>query len=448
MSVISIYSCTTIENLVGTLDLFPNKNPSPTQLQGTTISIKNYEENYIDISKYRTGVPEKIAKELVLKYPSKNIKSDQELLKIVTELIQSSSDDIFIQVKSIHDWVALSIAYDVASFLKGELPDQSVFSVLERGNAVCEGYANVFEKMCILAKIKVQKVSGYARGYGSDSSVIENPNESNHAWNIVNIKNYWYSIDTTWDSGYLNNGKFIKNYSTAYFLLKSEFMIYTHYPQYSYLQLMEKPVSSSQFVLLPFLDGLFFDVIKKGYLTLEKTLYIDSLASIVFEVDSRFKYSVSLFDSKSNKEYFNVFSDLSGSNLTIFFAPPIGSYTVRLYSNPTGSFTQIAEFNLKSKNEIAILTPTIFGDYISSNSRLISPIMKTLKQGNEVEIKIKVPKASKVIIVINGIIKELEKNEDDIYSTIITIPSTKKIEIFALIGISKSLVGLISIPVQ
>ena len=112
ISVISITSCTTIENFIGSLELFSTK--SSIQVQGTSISIKNIEENYMDISKYRTGVPEKIAKELVLKYPSKNIKSDQELQKIVTELIQSSSDDIFIQVKSIHDWVALSIARNLS----------------------------------------------------------------------------------------------------------------------------------------------------------------------------------------------------------------------------------------------------------------------------------------------------------------------------------------------
>jgi hypothetical protein len=211
---------------------------------------------------------------------------------------------------------------------------------------------------------------------------------------------------------------------------------------------MQKPVSSSQFVLLPFLDGLFFDVVKNGYQSLEKTLIIESLSSISFEVDSRFKYSVSLFDSKSNKEYFNSFADLSGSNLIVYFAPPIGIYTARIFSNPTGIFTQIAEFNLKSKNEKGILAPTVFEDYFKSNSRLISPLMKTLNQGDEVEINIQIPKASKAIIVINGNMTEMKRNEIDIYSTIIKIPNTKKIEIFASIGMSKSLVGLVSLPVQ
>lgn len=52
----------------------------------------------------------------------------------------------------------------------------------------------------------------------------------NHAWNYVQIGNYWYAIDTTWDDPISSNGRVSESSKYRYFLKGSNDMVKDHVP--------------------------------------------------------------------------------------------------------------------------------------------------------------------------------------------------------------------------
>lgn len=62
---------------------------------------------------------------------------------------------------------------------------RSVYAALKNREVVCEGYARLFDHMCKLSGLETIYVTGMAGG-------------DNHAWNMIQISNNWYHVDTTW----------------------------------------------------------------------------------------------------------------------------------------------------------------------------------------------------------------------------------------------------------
>ena len=60
-----------------------------------------------------------------------------------------------------------------------------VYAALKNREVVCEGYARLFDHMCKLSGLETIYVTGMAGG-------------DNHAWNMIQISNNWYHVDTTW----------------------------------------------------------------------------------------------------------------------------------------------------------------------------------------------------------------------------------------------------------
>lgn len=52
----------------------------------------------------------------------------------------------------------------------------------------------------------------------------------NHAWNYVQIDNYWYAIDATWDDPISTSGFVSQSAKERYFLKGSSDMIKDHMP--------------------------------------------------------------------------------------------------------------------------------------------------------------------------------------------------------------------------
>ena len=71
---------------------------------------------------------------------------------LVHALVDGVTDD-FQKVKTLHDWIAANIAYDVESFLSGARVDAAWEATLLRRKSVCQGYAALLEKMCQVANV-------------------------------------------------------------------------------------------------------------------------------------------------------------------------------------------------------------------------------------------------------------------------------------------------------
>ncbi len=131
-----------------------------------------------------------IAQGLMVTYNNTREEADalrSELNGKIDEIISASITPDMTELQKalkLHDYIVLNTVYDT----KGELPDRdngsSAYDILVCGNGVCEGYAQAYNML--LAKVDI-------------SSIMVTSYKMNHAWNLVNIDDEWYHVDTTWD---------------------------------------------------------------------------------------------------------------------------------------------------------------------------------------------------------------------------------------------------------
>lgn len=151
------------------------------------------------------------------------------LTRLVNYLTEWTNDD-FLKVKSIHDWICENIEYDVPAYEKGEIKLSEPLITLVSKKAVCGGYSMLFLKMTQLAGFESFLIKGFTKGkskYAIGSQKIF----TRHAWNGIKINDAFYLVDTTWDAGFVNTKKYFKRYSTSFFLSDPEIFIKTHYPE-------------------------------------------------------------------------------------------------------------------------------------------------------------------------------------------------------------------------
>ncbi len=426
-------------------------NERPTATSQTSLQIPriiNDPANAIDVSKYRTNIVQPISNTLSRSKPASAITNIRELTALV-DALKAVSEDPFLQVKAIHDWVALTIQYDAASFFSGNLPDQSWQAVLRSGKGVCEGYANVLDQMLRISGFPTSKVSGYARGVGSNSLAPEDPRKSNHAWNMVKIQNYWYLLDSTWDSGYMDGKVAQRAYSTAYFLIKPEWIIYTHFPSRVDWQLLAKPVTPAEFTNMPDLSGKFFDYVSDGYQTLGLKMALREPAQINLQVKTNFKFKAVLYDAAGREANYGFVQQQDGT-LKIYMAPPPGTWLLRLFAAPINNnrYESIAELVIDSSNTSQVSIPVLFADYQTHKARLISPFFKALKAGSSEEFLIYIENIAKAFLQVNGRHLEMEPRGGNIYALQVAVPASGTIDVFIQKNSNSNMQsGLLRIPI-
>ena len=100
------------------------------------------------------------------------------------------------KLEAIHDYIVNHVDY----VNDGTNTCHSAYGAIVNRQAVCQGYASLFYRMCREAGIPVRYITGEAG--------------EAHAWNIVKMGDYWYNVDTTWDDpigGSPNQGYFLKS---------------------------------------------------------------------------------------------------------------------------------------------------------------------------------------------------------------------------------------------
>ena len=80
---------------------------------------------------------------------------------------------------AIHDWITANVRYDHT------LQRRSAYDALYHESTVCSGYASLFWHLCNAVGIPCRIVTGIGK---FDA----------HVWNMVQLDNHWYHIDTTW----------------------------------------------------------------------------------------------------------------------------------------------------------------------------------------------------------------------------------------------------------
>jgi hypothetical protein len=156
------------------------------------------------------------------------------------------------KVRAAYRWLTDRIAYDADGFFADSPGDQSAETVFRTKKCVCEGYANLMVALCTLMGLESVKVRGYAKGLG----YLPGPpsTKANHAWNAVKINDRWYLVDATWGAGYINDKRFVRQFTDFYFLATPDKLIWSHFPTDSKWQLLTPPVTRQQFEGRPKVD--------------------------------------------------------------------------------------------------------------------------------------------------------------------------------------------------
>lgn len=186
------------------------------------------------------------------------VEPEKYIQELVKELSGGSSEKRA-QLKIFHDWICDNIAYDTDIFYKGRtVPDQTYQNVLLRKKAICYGYSNLLKKMCDLAGIECEVVSGWSKGAGYPGHV--RMRKADHAWNKVKIGSSWQFVDVTWDAGVVDWRTYYRKYSTDYFLLEPSKFIFQHLPLEEEDQLLPKEQRRDvpRFEKEPYVPGSFF----------------------------------------------------------------------------------------------------------------------------------------------------------------------------------------------
>ena len=432
-------SCETLENIGDKISsIFDSgksgdKSDSGGKVSATKISPKQSfykaSESYEKAYSYRTDIPDKTIQAYI---KNRNVDSlrttnPNEYIKTIADKINESTTDDFERVKMAHDVICLLVTYDAKNFWANTVPAQDWQSVLKTKSAVCEGYANLFQQIMNTLKLSSQKVSGYARGVGTDI-LTENPKASNHAWNIVKIEDCWYLVDCTWDAGYMKGKSSVQAYSTDWLFLKADHFIYTHFPSEAKNQLIQPVLSAADFSALPDFRPKLFEIGGDSFSAIKKNNTADSSYSIETKIKEGWKltYTVSAVAGPEVKN--GIWTEKEGSTTaTTFQFPAAGLYNVFIYygKETSTSGQSCGQFIVNAREASSIKYPTVY-PVKSKSAKIISPRQIPLAGGENVTFEVFCDDRAFVAAIVGRNFIQLKNDGNGNFTGEVSIPKGSK----------------------
>lgn len=174
------------------------------------------------------------------KIPADKTVSTADIASYIETNFKTDSD----RIRGIFYWTASNISYDIANMNEPNYvytPKEKIEYALKNRKGVCINYAEVFNEIANLLKIKTVIIGGYTKQFGKIATI-------SHAWNASKIDGKWLFFDPTWGSGYVNNEKFFKKLNNNYFKVLPSKITQSHMP-FDYLwQFSKNPITNNEFV--------------------------------------------------------------------------------------------------------------------------------------------------------------------------------------------------------
>lgn len=175
----------------------------------------------------------------IAEIPNNLTNSTDEIASYINSNFKTEND----KIRAVFYWTASNISYDIKNMLADnsmESSQQRIEKTLKTRKGVCIHYAEVFNDLLKKIGIESYIISGYTKQNGKIDNL-------SHAWCAAKIENKWYLFDSTWGSGSVNNGKFIKKINNYYFKTEPDKIIISHIP-FDYLwQFLNYPVTNAEF---------------------------------------------------------------------------------------------------------------------------------------------------------------------------------------------------------
>jgi len=280
---------------------------------------------------YSQNFKEKV--EVVKNYPT-SFDSTKKLADCIMEDYTHDKD----KIEALYLWIINNVQYSIDEsgrysysyqskneeiIKEKEYRNNLAKRVVSKRVAVCEGYSLLFSEVCDLMGIKCKLITGFGK---SDVGMI-GKFSSNHVWNLVEINNIKYFVDTTWGINSISN----KEYD-GYFMTEPSFFINGHYPDNFSYAFLDSILDKKTFSQLPIVYEKMYsifnidepkngtlkigDINTKGYVF--KFKWEDKVNSIDYYVDNKF-YSVTEYSYENEELSFVVKSKLTrGKELLVY----------------------------------------------------------------------------------------------------------------------------------
>jgi transglutaminase/protease-like cytokinesis protein 3 len=321
--------------------------------------------------------------------------SVSELAKILSKYAKTEAE----KARIIYVWITHNITYDVASFLSGNYSNASPYVVLKNRLAVCSGYANLYQALAEKMGLKSAVVIGYAKGLGY---IVGDSDNIGHAWNSVRINNAWYLIDATWGAGVVNNNQFQRQFNPHYFATPPAQLIYTHFPEQTWWQLLPKVYTKQQFDSWPIVTSQFFrDGIK---LVNHKSYDIQSsgMTEVILQVPPHTQISAQLRQNNLPiNSHLPLVQRVNGQAIIKVSFPQSGTYDLMVFSknrSDKNNFNHALSYRITS-NAKGVAIPKTYSTFEENNAYLYSPTMAKLNKNQFVNFKLEVPNALEVVVI-------------------------------------------------
>jgi len=353
-----------------------------------------------NLQQYRTGQPEPRVFTVPPQIQAGAFANPDVYLPKLVAYLLGGSNDPFLQVKALHDWVAVNIVYDVDSFFSGQISSQDASQTLKTHKAVCSGYSGLLKQLLDLAGFDNRIITGYGRGWGSTSLGTEHIS-SNHAWTAVRIRGAWYLLDSTWDAGYVSDSReFVRAYTDDYLYLEPADFLYTHFPDNPADELLATPLSRQQFLELPDLTGLFWTMGLRPLSPLQRVAQVGAEAVIPLQVPAGVQVEADLLDAKgvaqAQRSLVNFFPGREEVHVSF---PAAGDWQVQIFAAPAGQqeFTSVGSLGFRAGEASKALYPTLYEGWYTHECALVDPLSTPIA-GRTTQFELRVPGALQVFL--------------------------------------------------
>ncbi|MEM6514748.1 MAG: transglutaminase domain-containing protein [Bacteroidota bacterium] len=203
--------------------------------------------------------------DIVLGYPD-NFNS----IKTFSERIQKDFNTDVDKVRAVYFWISNHIKYDYKSLSRKNksqtykddteltlIQRRYAEKVLKRKLGVCEGYSQLMKFVLNELNIETKVITGYAKRFPKEIGKIRN--STNHAWNAVKVDGKWQLIDATWSTATNANDPEHVDFKETYFFIAAKDLLKSHLPQEEKWQLLDKPMTKSEFFYQPLFYEPYFN---------------------------------------------------------------------------------------------------------------------------------------------------------------------------------------------
>lgn len=127
---------------------------------------------------------------------------EEEITKVLASLELDGMDD-YEKVCTIYDYICDHVTYDHKNLNNESYKlKYTAYAALFNGTAVCQGYASLFYNMALHCGIDARLIPG--------SAIRASGYKEAHGWNIVQLGDKYYYLDSTWDAGKADYDYFLR----------------------------------------------------------------------------------------------------------------------------------------------------------------------------------------------------------------------------------------------